>query len=118
MYLWRAVDQEGEILDMLVQRRRDKRAAVKLMRKLIRKHGFAPRVAVTDKLRSYGAAFQALGLTCRHEQGLLRSPFARSERNLPLLTPFRSTILTWKSPGIWRLSVKTTPPKHKKNTPL
>ena len=70
MYLWRAVDHEGEILDVLVQPRRDKRAAVKLMRKLLRKQGFAPRLAVTDKLRSYTAAFQALRLTCRHEQGL------------------------------------------------
>src|ERR687890_301906 len=70
MYLWRAVDQEGEVLDILVQARRDKRAAMRLMRKLLRKHGFAPRVVVTDKLPSYGAAFQALGLTCRHEQGL------------------------------------------------
>ena len=69
MYLWRAVDQEGEILDLLVQSR-DKRAAVRLMRKLLRKQGFAPKLAVTDKLRSYGAAFQALHLTCRHEQGL------------------------------------------------
>ena len=70
MYLWRAVDQEGEILDLLVQPRRDKRAAVRLMRKLLRKQGFAPRVATTDRLRSYAAAFQALRLTCRHEQGL------------------------------------------------
>ena len=70
LYLWRAVDQEGEILDVLVQRLRDKRAAVKLMRKLLRKQGFVPRLAVTDKLRSYAAAFQALRLSCRHEQGL------------------------------------------------
>jgi putative transposase len=42
MYLWRAVDHEGEILDMLVQRRRDKHAALGLMRKLIKKQGFAP----------------------------------------------------------------------------
>src|SRR5690242_17303787 len=42
MYLWRAVDHEGEILDVLVQRRRDKRAALKLMCKLLRKQGFAP----------------------------------------------------------------------------
>jgi transposase-like protein len=69
MYLWRAVDQEGEILDLLIQPRRDKRAAVRLMRKLLKKRGFAPKLAVTDKLRSYAAAFQALRLTCRHEQG-------------------------------------------------
>jgi putative transposase len=70
MYLWRAVDQEGEVLDMLVQRRRDRRAAAKLMRKLLKGHGFAPIVVVTDKLGSYAAALQHLGMSCRHEQGL------------------------------------------------
>src|SRR4029077_19893318 len=52
MYLWRAVDHEGEILDVLLQRRRDRRAAIKLMRKLLRKHGFAPNRVTTDQLRS------------------------------------------------------------------
>ena len=70
MYLWRAVDHEGEVLDMLVQRRRDTRAALRLMRKLLKKQGFAPKVLVTDKLRSYAAALRRLRLTCRHEQGL------------------------------------------------
>jgi transposase-like protein len=70
MYLWRAVDHEGEVLDMLVQRRRDKRAALRLMRKLLRKQGFAPKLLTTDKLASYGSAFQHLCLTCPHEQGL------------------------------------------------
>ena len=55
---------------MLVQRRRDKAAALKLMRKLLKKQGFAPAVVVTDKLRSYGAAFADLGLTACHKQGL------------------------------------------------
>lgn len=61
MYLWTAVDEEGEILDVLVQRRRDKRGALKLMRKLLKKQGFAPTKITTDKLRSYGAAFSELG---------------------------------------------------------
>jgi putative transposase len=69
-WLWRAVDDEGEVLDLLVQGRRDKAAAVKLMRKLLKKQGFAPEVLVTDKLRSYGAAKSAMGLSSRHEQGL------------------------------------------------
>ena len=69
MYLWRAVDDEGELLEVLVQRRRDKAAALKLMRKLLKKRGFAPTQVTTDKLRSYGAAFRDLGLTARHEQG-------------------------------------------------
>src|SRR5580704_10229092 len=50
MYLWRAVDHEGEVLDMLVQSRRDSRAALRLMRKLLRKQGFVPKLLVTDKL--------------------------------------------------------------------
>src|SRR4051795_12622458 len=70
MYLWRAVDHEGEVLDMLVQRRRDKRAALRLMRKLLRKQGFAPKLLTTDKLGSYGSAFRQLKLICPHEQGL------------------------------------------------
>src|SRR6195256_5367237 len=70
MYLWRAVDHEGEVLDMLVQRRRDKRAALRLMRKLLRKQGFVPKLLTTDKLGSYGSAFRHLRLTCPHEQGL------------------------------------------------
>jgi transposase-like protein len=73
MYLWRAVDHEGEVLDMLVQRRRDTRAALRLMRKLLKKQGFVPKLLVTDKLRSYASAFRRLRLTCPHEQGLRRN---------------------------------------------
>jgi transposase-like protein len=61
--LWRAVNDEGEVLDLLVQRRRDKGAAVKLIRKLLKKHGFAPDLLVTDQLRSYAAAKFELRLT-------------------------------------------------------
>jgi transposase-like protein len=61
-WLWRAIDDEGKVLDLLVQRRRDKRAAVKPMRKLLKRQGFAPTLLVTDKLRSYGAARSELGL--------------------------------------------------------
>src|ERR1700746_2530902 len=70
MYLWRAVDHEGGGLDMLGQSRRDGRAALRLMRKLLKKQGFAPKLLITDKLRSYTAAFRRLGLTCPHEQVL------------------------------------------------
>src|SRR5580704_10895306 len=55
-WLWRAVDQDGFVLDALVQSRRDRRAAERLLRKLIRKQARTPRVLITDKLRSYGAA--------------------------------------------------------------
>jgi transposase-like protein len=89
-WLWRAVDDEGEVLDLLVQRQRDARAAAKLMRKLLRKQGFAPKTLVTDKLRSYGAAKAQLGLSARHEQGLRKNnraenshlPVRRRERTM------------------------------------
>ena len=58
---------------MLVQRRRDTWAALRLMRKLLKKQGFAPRLLVTDKLRSYASAFRRLRLTCPDEQGLRRN---------------------------------------------
>ena len=70
MYLWRAVDSEGEVLDMLVQRRRDKFAALRLLRKLLKRQGFAPRTIVTDRLRSYAAALRDLGFAGHHEMGL------------------------------------------------
>jgi transposase-like protein len=66
MYLWRAVDSEGEVLEILLQRRRNKRAALKLMRKLLKKQGFVPEEIVSDKLRSYGSALRVLGLSGRH----------------------------------------------------
>ena len=55
-YLWRAVDQDGDVIDILVQRRRDRHAAKRFFRKLLKGQGAAPRKIVTDKLRSYGAA--------------------------------------------------------------
>ena len=69
MYLWRAVDCEGEVLDVLVQFRRNKKAALKLMRKLLKSRGFSPDVVVTGKLPSYGAALSELGMRARHITG-------------------------------------------------
>jgi transposase-like protein len=69
VYLWRAVDAEGEVLDVLVQSKRDQRAAVKLMRKLLKKYGFVPDRLITDDLRSYGAAARDLGIEKHHERG-------------------------------------------------
>ena len=67
-WLWRAVDQNGFVLDVLVQRRRDTRAAQRLMRKLLKSAGAPPRVMITDKLRSYGAARAKMGLQVEHRQ--------------------------------------------------
>ena len=69
VYLWRAVDAEGEVLDVLVQSKRNKHAALKLMRKLLKKYAFAPERLVTDDLRSYSAAARDLGIERRHERG-------------------------------------------------
>src|SRR5271167_1419113 len=69
VYLWRAVDAEGEVLDVLVQSNRNKHAALKLMRKLLRKYAVVPERMVTDDLRSYGAATLDLGIDHLHDRG-------------------------------------------------
>ena len=69
VYLWHAVDAEVEVLDVLVQSKRNKHAALKLMRKLLRKYAFVPERMITDDLRSYGAAARELGIENRHERG-------------------------------------------------
>ncbi|MFB3104628.1 MAG: transposase, partial [Pseudomonadales bacterium] len=89
-WLWRAVDNEGEVLDFLVQRRRNTKAARKLMRKLLKTQGFAPSRVVTDKLRSYASAFRAIDLAAEHDRGLRANnsaenshqPVRRRERKL------------------------------------
>ena len=90
VYLWRAVDSEGEVLDVLVQTRRNKAAALKLMRKLLKKYGFLPENLVTDDLRSYHAAARDLGIGHRHRTGRWRNnraenshqPTRRRERKM------------------------------------
>ena len=69
LYVWRAVDSEGEVLDILVQPRRDRQAAFKLMQKLLKKQGITPATIVTDKLRSYGSVLRELGVAWRHDTG-------------------------------------------------
>ncbi|WP_037071065.1 IS6 family transposase [Rhizobium favelukesii] len=87
-WLWRAVDQHGFVLDVLVQSRRDARAAKRLMRKLLKGQASAPRVMITDKLRSYGAAKREImhGVEHRSHKGLnnraenSHQPIRRRER--------------------------------------
>jgi putative transposase len=67
-YLWRAVDHEGEVLDAYVTKRRDRKAAQRFLRKVLKRHG-SPDHVVTDKLRSYGAALRELGMKQRQETG-------------------------------------------------
>jgi len=90
VYLWRAVDAEGEVLDVLVQAKRNKHAALKLMRKLLKKYGFVPDRLIADDLRSYSAAAHDLGIENRHERGRWRNnraenshqPTRRKERKM------------------------------------
>ena len=89
-WLWRAVDQDGIVLDVLVQSRRDKHAAKRLLRKLLRRQGQPPRVLITDKLASYPAAKRELmpGVEHRRHKGLnnraenSHQPTRRRERQM------------------------------------
>ena len=56
MYLWRAVDDEGEVLDLVMQRQRDTEAALKLLKRLLRNQPVTPTAIITDRLRSYGCS--------------------------------------------------------------
>ena len=90
VYLWRAVDAEGEVLDVLVLTGRNKRAALKLMRKLLKKYGFVTERLITDDLRSYTAAASELGIARCHGRGRWRNnraenshqPTRRRERKM------------------------------------
>ncbi len=97
VYLWRAVDAEGEVLDVLVQSRRNKEAALKLMRKLLRKYSFLPDRLITDDLPSYGAAARELGIQKRHERG--RSKNNRAENSHQPTRRRERKMQGFKSPG-------------------
>ncbi len=86
-YLWRAVDHEGEVLESYVTKRRDKKSALKFIRKSMKRFG-PPHIIVTDKLRSYGAAMKVIGNANKQETGRWlnnrgensHQPFRRRER--------------------------------------
>jgi putative transposase len=80
VYLWRA-DAEGEVLDVLVQSKRNKHAALRLMRKLLKKYAFAPERLVTDDLRSYAPAARDLGIEDPHKRGRWKNNRAEIEPN-------------------------------------
>ena len=107
---WRAVDDEGDVQDLLGPRWRDKTAAVKLMRKLLKKQGFAPDVLVTDKRRSYGAAKVEIGLSARHEQGLRKNNPAENSHQ-PVRRRERR-IQRFKSRGSAQRFLSITPPSQ------
>ena len=84
MYLWRAVDDEGEVLDVLVQRRRDKDAAMKLLKRLLHNQPVEPQTITTDGLASYGAALDQLDLRHLHRPGRLRENNRAENSHLPI----------------------------------
>ncbi|WP_219895026.1 IS6 family transposase [Aquisediminimonas profunda] len=84
MFMWRAVDKEGEVLDILVQKRRNKKAALKLLRKLLKNQGFVPEAIVTDGLASYKVALRQLGALARHQPGRLRDNNRAENSHLPV----------------------------------
>ena len=96
-YLRRAADHEGEVLESFVTKTREKKAALKSLRKAMKNHG-QPEVIVTDRLRSYGAALKALGAENRHETGRWANnraensqlPFRRRERAMLRFRQIRS----------------------------
>ena len=96
-YLWRAVDHEGEVLESFVTRTRDRKAALKFLKKTMRRHG-SPKTLVTDKLRSYGAAMKVVGNADRQETGRWKNnraenshlPFRRRERAMQRFRSMRS----------------------------
>lgn len=83
LWLWRAVDCEGEVLDMLVQKRRNAKAAKMLLRRLLKNSGVRPETIVTDKLRSYPKAMRETGLSDRHRHGGLRRNNRAENSHLP-----------------------------------
>ena len=84
VWLWRAVDDEGEVLDVLVQKRRNKAAALKLLRRLLRNQGIHPETITTDKLASYSAAVRELGLKGVHRPGGLQANNRAENSHLPI----------------------------------
>jgi len=96
-YLWRAVDQDGDVLDILVQRRRNAKAAKRFFRKLLKGMRYRPRLIVTDKLRSYGAAHRELGITAEHETGQYRNN--RAENSHQPSRQKERQMRGFKSPG-------------------
>ena len=84
VYLWRAVDDEGEVLDLVVQAKRDAAAALKLLNRLLRNQPVAPERITTDGLRSYGAALEQLGLRSLHQPGRLRENNRAENSHLPI----------------------------------
>jgi putative transposase len=97
VYLWRAVDAEGEVLNVLVQSKRNRHAALTLMRRLLKKYAFVPERLVTDDLRSYSAPVRNLGVERRHERGRWKNN--RAENSHQPTRRRERKMQRFKSPG-------------------
>jgi putative transposase len=84
MWFWRMVDDEGEVLDVLLQKRRNKGTALKLLRKLLKNTGLHPETITTDGLASYRAAMRELALTKRHRPSGMRASNRAENSHLPI----------------------------------
>ena len=122
-YLWRAVDHEGEVLESFVTKTRDKKAALKFLKKTLKRHGPADEF-VTDCLRSYGAALRELGICDRQETGRWANnraenshlPFRRRER--AMLRFRRMRTLQKEKPNAWLDDETNSPELRSKVIPI
>jgi putative transposase len=108
VYLWRAVDAEGEVLNVLIQSKRNKHAALKLMRKLLKKYVAVPELMVTDDLRSYGATTLDLGIDHLYDRGRWKN--SRAENSHQPTRRWERKMQRFKSAGSARSSFQPTPP--------
>lgn len=108
VYLWRPVDAEGEVLDVLIQSKRNKHAALKLMRKLLKKYAFVPERLVTADLRSCSAVVHVLGIEQCHERG--RWMNNRAENSHQPTRRREHKMQQFKSPGSAQKFLSTMPP--------
>ena len=106
MYLWRAVDSEGEVLDILVQSRRNKKAALKLMRKLLKKQGYAPNKVVTETHQKTDHTQSLPNYPGQniHLKARPTTPTLKSARSLSNPAPQKRLV---RSPGLWLVRTYT-----------
>jgi putative transposase len=125
VYLWRAGDAEGEVLDVLVQSKRNKHAALKLMDKLLKKYAFVPERLVTDDLRLYSAAVRDLVIERRNERGRWKNnraeyshqPTRRRAQDAAVQEPGFSPEISFHARRLLQHFQRPTPPHFSPNAP-
>ena len=108
-YLWRAVDEDGDVIDIIVQSRRNRRAAARFFRKLLKKQGREPRRLITDKLRSYSAAHRTVMPSVVHSTRPYENNRAEVSHQPTCTAPgsldTRLRYAAWRSSCAWRASI-------------